>query len=294
VLGYTETSVRELKSHFLSKHGVALWIKREDQNHPYVSGNKWWKLKYNIEKVIQDKHDTVLTFGGAYSNHIYATAAAAQEVGVKSIGVIRGEEVLPLNPTLAFAKRMGMHLHYVNREAYKSKSNPDFFHYLQNEFGHFYLIPEGGTNAPAIKGCEEWALKLVDQYDFDYLCLPVGTGGTMAGMANVIQGKIIIGFSSLKGGSFLNDEVGQWTNQAAHNWEIATQYHFGGYGKVSAELINFIKTFEAEYHIPLDPVYTAKMMFGILDLIKQNKFEIGSKILALHTGGLQGRTGFSF
>lgn len=294
MLDYSETPVIELKSALLSKSGVSLWIKREDQNHQFVSGNKWWKLKYNIEQAFQQKHNTLLTFGGAYSNHIYATAAAAKEMSLKSIGIIRGEQVLPLNPTLTFVKKMGMQLHYVTRQVYRKKSNPDFIELLEKEIGEFYLIPEGGTNSLAVKGTEEWAQQLVSQYDFDYLCLPVGTGGTLAGMVNMMPDKKIIGFSSLKGESFLQEEVRRWLHHNTNNWRIETQYHFGGYGKVNEALISFIKSFEAEHQVPLDPIYTAKMFFGIFDLIKQNKFEKGSKILVLHTGGLQGRAGFNF
>ena len=291
---YRETPVIELKTPFSKEQEISITVKREDLNHPTVSGNKWWKLKYNLEQALKGKYNTVLTFGGAYSNHIYATAAAAKECGLRSIGVIRGEKVKPLNPTLTFAESMGMHLHYVTREMYKTKNNPEFIQSLEDEFGQFYLIPEGGTNALAIQGCEEWASQLIDQIDFDYLCLPVGTGGTMAGMVNIIRSKKIIGFSSLKGGSFLTDEIFRWINQTGNNWEIETRYHFGGYGKVNEELIRFIKSFEAEHQIPLDPIYTAKMMYGIIDRIKKNKFKKGAKILVLHTGGLQGRAGFNF
>ena len=291
---YRETPVIELKTPFSKEQEISITVKREDLNHPTVSGNKWWKLKYNLEQALKGKYNTVLTFGGAYSNPIYATAAAAKECGLRSIGVIRGEKVKPLNPTLTFAESMGMHLHYVTREMYKTKNNPEFIQSLEDEFGQFYLIPEGGTNALAIQGCEEWASQLIDQIDFDYLCLPVGTGGTMAGMVNIIRSKKIIGFSSLKGGSFLTDEIFRWINQTGNNWEIETRYHFGGYGKVNEELIRFIKSFEAEHQIPLDPIYTAKMMYGIIDRIKKNKFKKGAKILVLHTGGLQGRAGFNF
>ena len=291
---YRETPVIELKTPFSKEQEISITVKREDLNHPTVSGNKWWKLKYNLEQALKGKYNTVLTFGGAYSNHIYATAAAAKECGLRSIGVIRGEKVKPLNPTLTFAESMGMHLHYVTREMYKTKNNPEFIQSLEDEFGQFYLIPEGGTNALAIQGCEEWASQLIDQIDFEYRCLPVGTGGTIAGMVNIIRSKKIIGFSSLKGGSFLTDEIFRWINQTGNNWEIETRYHFGGYGKVNEELIRFIKSFEAEHQIPLDPIYTAKMMYGIIDRIKKNKFKKGAKILVLHTGGLQGRAGFNF
>ncbi len=291
---YKETSTIELKSPLLEDHDISLRIKREDLNHPKVSGNKWWKLKYNIEKAKESGHHTLLTFGGAYSNHIYATAAAAKEAGLQSIGIVRGEKVLPLNPTLAFAESMGMRLHFVSRTIYKAKHDPEFVEELRKEFGNFYLIPEGGTNALAIKGCEAWAQQLNDQYDFDYLCLPVGTGGTMAGMVNIIRGKKVIGFSSLKGGSFLNEEVSKWIHHSDDNWRIQEAYHFGGYGKVTTELIAFINSFEATHNIPLDPIYTAKMMYGIMDMIDRSKFKKGSRILVLHTGGLQGRASFNF
>ncbi|GAB1446536.1 pyridoxal-phosphate dependent enzyme [Flammeovirgaceae bacterium] len=291
---YRQTPIIQIKNQLLEERGVELLIKREDLNHPYVSGNKWWKLKYNLEEAINQGHNTLLTFGGAYSNHIYATAAAAHESGLKSIGIIRGEETMPLNATLSFVKRIGMKLHYMSREIYRTKDDPNFNQKLIDQFGKFYLIPEGGTNVFAIKGCEEWADILNNESDFDYLCLPVGTGGTIAGMINVLNNKKIIGFSSLRGGAFLEDETRRRVNHKRDNWRIETEYHFGGYGKVKKELVDFIFEFERTYQIPLDPVYTAKMMYGIFELIKAGRFKHQSKILALHTGGLQGRAGFNF
>ena len=288
---YKKTPLIELKSKLFDKADISLFVKREDLNHPHISGNKWWKLKYNVERAVQDGHTTLLTFGGAYSNHLYATAAVANETGLKSIGVVRGEETLPLNPTLTFVKSKGMQLHFTNRENYKKKNDAEFIQSLARDFGNFYLIPEGGTNELAVKGCEEWAHQLDEELSFDYLCLPVGTGGTMSGMVNVLSEKKIVGFSSLKGGAFLNDEIRRWVNHNINNWRVETNYHFGGYAKVTKELSEFIAAFEAEHNIPLDPVYTAKMMFGIFDLINKKTFERGSKILALHTGGLQGRSG---
>ena len=160
MIKYDKTQIQELKSQIFEQSGVRLLIKREDQNHPFVSGNKWWKLKYNLEEAMKAGHTTLLTFGGAYSNHIYATAAAAHELGLKSIGIIRGEETLPLNPTLSFAKASGMQLHYVSREAYRNKTRISFIEQLHNQFGDFYLIPEGGTNELAVKGCTEFANQL--------------------------------------------------------------------------------------------------------------------------------------
>ncbi len=290
---YLETPVSELKSALLESARIKLHIKREDLNHPKVSGNKWWKLKYNLKIAIDEGHQTLLTFGGAYSNHLYATAAAAKELGLKSIGIVRGEEQQPLNPTLTFCKSMGMHLHYISREAYKRKEDDSFLESLREGFGDFYLIPEGGTNELAVRGCEEWALQLQLNTEFDYLCLPIGTGGTMAGMINGLDNKKIIGFSSLKGGEFLTDEVRKWVRYKKNDWSIETQYHFGGYGKVKNELLEFTDEFERTYQIPLDPIYTGKMMYGVFDLIEQHRFESGAKLLVLHTGGLQGRSGLN-
>ena len=286
---YYSTPITELRSDFLNKSGVRLLVKREDLNHPFVSGNKWWKLKYNLEEALRQKHNALLTFGGAYSNHIYATAAAAKELGLKSIGLIRGEEVLPLNHTLAFAESCGMKLYYVSREAYRHKTEEMFEQKLRDQFGEFYPIPEGGTNEFAVQGVAEFASALIDEVDFDYLCLPIGTGGTMAGFVRGFAGrKNCIGFSVLKGGGFLNEEVKSWSGDSFNNWSIVEGYHFGGYAKVTDELINFMKDIEKQYQLPLDQVYTAKMMFGILDLIKKDFFKKGSTILMMHTGGLQG------
>jgi 1-aminocyclopropane-1-carboxylate deaminase len=287
-LSYTHTPITELKPSVFANSGVRILIKREDLNHPFVSGNKWWKLKYNLEEVVHLGHDTMLTFGGAYSNHIFAAAAAGRELGLKTIGIIRGEETLPLNHTLAFAKSCGMKLHYVSRETYRKKTEPTFIQQLQNQFGNFYLIPEGGTNDLAVKGCAEFAAQLNHEIDFDYLCLPVGTGGTMAGIVEGIEpSKKIIGFSSLKGGIFLEEEIKNFTSSKNNNWVVNTGYHFGGYGKVTSELKNFIQEMQTSHQLPLDIVYTGKMIFGVLDLISKNYFNKGSTILVLHTGGLQ-------
>lgn len=290
MIRYKNTCIQELKSQIIEQSGVRLLIKREDQNHPFVSGNKWWKLKHNLEEAINNRYTTLLTFGGAFSNHIYATAAAAHELGLKSIGIIRGEETLPLNFTLSFAKASGMQFHYISREAYRNKTESSFIEQLSKKFEDFYLIPEGGTNELAVKGCAEFAKQLSKEADFDFLCLPVGTGGTMAGMVEGLdESKKIIGFPVLKGATFLENEIRKYTIKA--NWQLVFDYHFGGYAKVTKEVTEFMDQFEKEFNIPLDPIYTAKMMFGVMDLIKKKFFEAGSTILAIHTGGLQGRAG---
>jgi len=291
LIKYTESRLIDLKSQLFEQSELKVLLKPEYLNHPWISGNKWWKLKYNLEEAVGNQHTTLLTFGGAYSNHIYATAAAAKETGLKSIGIIRGEEVQPLNRTLAFAKSCGMKLHFVSREEYRHKTEEAFIQKLQDRFGDFYLMPEGGTNELAVKGVTELGSALLDEVDFDHLCLPVGTGGTMAGLVHSFKGKKnVLGFSVLKGGDFLNEEIKRWTGGLFSNWNIVEDYHFGGYAKTTPELMNFISAFEKQHKIPLDQVYTAKMMFGVFDLVQRGFFKNGSTIVILHTGGLQGKT----
>lgn len=274
--------------------GIDLQVLRLDKTHPEISGNKWFKLKYNLIQAKEQGYSTLLTFGGAYSNHIYAVAAAAKLFGFQSIGVIRGEAHSELNPTLRYATESGMLLKYVDRETYREKTKPQFIENLKSEFGDFYLIPEGGTNSLAIKGAVEIAEAI--NKTFDYYCLPVGTGGTIAGLISSLENQgQTIGFSSLKG-SFLTDEVSKllsdFSNNQFNNWQIDNDYHFGGYAKVKPELLDFIKKTEETLGLMLDPVYTGKMLYGIIEMISHGRFERGSKILAIHTGGLQGRAGF--
>jgi 1-aminocyclopropane-1-carboxylate deaminase len=290
---YDETPVIEVTGvTALEKAGVRLLIKREDQNHPFVSGNKWWKLRYNLDAA-NAAGLPVLTFGGAWSNHIYATAAAASARGLKSIGVIRGEEVLPLNTTLAFAKRMGMQLQFVDRSLYRQKESDDFQSALRSRFGDFFMIPEGGTNRLAVRGCSEFAKEHLDKIPFDRLVLPVGTGGTMAGIIAGMEGrKFVSGIAVLKGGSFLVDTVSSLLNDFAGktfgNWEILTDHHLGGYAKTTPEQIALIREMHTLHQLPLDHVYTSKAFMAILDEAKKGNIRRGETVLLLHTGGLQG------
>jgi 1-aminocyclopropane-1-carboxylate deaminase len=288
MIEYSATPIIEIVTPETSEQNIRLLVRREDLNHPFVSGNKWWKLKYNLEKAVRLNHHTLLTFGGAHSNHIFATAAAGKELGLKTIGVIRGEKTLPLNHTLTFAESCGMELHYISREEYRKKTEPDFIQQLQNFFGDFYLIPEGGTNELAIKGCAEWALNLEQETNFDYVCLAVGTGGTMAGLINGLSPlKKVIGFPVLKGAQFLEGEIEKHLTISSKTWSLTYDYHFGGYGKSNSVLENFITRMKAEHQLPLDEVYTGKILYGVLDMIRNRYFIDGSNILVLHTGGLQ-------
>ncbi len=285
MLAYHTTPTQEVHDQVLKDAEIRLFVKREDLNHPYVSGNKWWKLKNNLQDAREQQCHTLLTFGGSYSNHIYATSAAAYELGFDSIGIIRGEEVLPLNPTLHFAKKQGMELRFFSREAYRQKSQPHFIDQLRSRFGDFYLIPEGGTNELAVTGVAEFTQTL--DLDFDYLCCAVGTGGTLAGLIRGLSGeKKILGFSSLKEGAYLNGEVRNLESRYL-NWEIIAEYHFGGYAKSTAELLSFIADFKTRHHIPLEFIYTAKMFYGIFDLAKKGFFKKGASVLAIHSGGIR-------
>jgi 1-aminocyclopropane-1-carboxylate deaminase len=268
-----------------------LRIKREDLLHPFVSGNKFRKLKYQLEKIKEGANETALTFGGAFSNHIAAVAAAGKLNSFKTIGVIRGEELenQPLNATLGFAKSQGMKLHFVKREVYRSKTDTDYLAQLKEKFGPFYVIPEGGTNELAVKGCEEIITN--DHAEYDYICVAVGTGGTLAGIVKSLQPhQSAIGFSVLKG-TFQAEVVQKFTSN--QNYKIIDSYNFGGYAKIDSDLIRFINEFKENQNIQLDPVYTGKMFYGIFDLLKQGMFKKNSRIFAIHTGGLQGISGMN-
>ena len=262
-------------------------IRRLDLVHPQISGNKFFKLKYNFLEAQQLGFKKLLTFGGAYSNHIAAMAFASQQFGFESAGIIRGEELAhqPLNPTLALAQQFGMQLHFVSREEYRRKQDANYLEALAQNFPAHYIIPEGGTNALAIRGCQE-ILKDSDA-QFDVICCAVGTGGTITGLIEASQPhQQVLGFSALKG-NFLNEEVAKLTTK--RNWSILDDYCCSGYARTSPEVIQFIQHFEAEYDIPLEQIYTGKMLLGISNLIEKGYFPAETKLLILHTGGLQGR-----
>ncbi|MCF8240658.1 MAG: pyridoxal-phosphate dependent enzyme [Melioribacteraceae bacterium] len=273
---------------------ISVYIQREDLIHPYVNGNKYYKLKYNLEKAKDEKIATLLTFGGAYSNHIYATAAAAKISGFKSIGIIRGEEYQPLNSTLQFAVSNGMKLYYLDRKTYRRRTDPEFREEIAKKFGRVYIVPEGGTNELAVKGAAE----IIDNIDveYDYLCTAVGSGGTIAGLIAGSDGKRkIIGFPAIKNGGYLADDIRQLLKKAEikdeGNWSLQTNYHLGGFAKLKIEQLDFIKEFVNINNVPLDFIYTSKMLYGINNLIEKEYFEEGSRIVAIHTGGLQGNLG---
>jgi 1-aminocyclopropane-1-carboxylate deaminase len=249
--------------------------------------NKPRKLKYNLAAAREAGASTLLTFGGAYSNHIRAVAAAGRAEGFATIGVIRGEEHLPLNESLAYAASRGMRLVYMDRETYRAKNSPGVRRLLESTYGDFFLIPEGGSNPAAVRGCAELPGEIAEP--FDVICCPVGTGGTLAGIAAGLgPGQRAIGFAALKGG-FLTREVADLQRQTYgkvfDNWHIEDDFHFGGYAKIPPELDAFAAKFGAEHGFEVDRIYVAKMLYGITTMIEAGKFAPGTRIVAVITTG---------
>ena len=287
------TPLQKLSHPLLTEKEVELYIKRDDLIHAEIMGNKWRKLKYNLQAMKEANLHKLVTMGGAFSNHIAATAAAAKENNLSVVGIIRGNELnAESNPTLSFAREKGMNLHFVDRTSFKKiRESPEL---VKKKFSDHYFLPEGGTNALAVKGCEEIIPEI--DVDFDILVTPIGTGGTFAGLLNSAKDhQKILGISSLKG-SFIHSEISKlldYLHISNENYEIIDTHHFGGYGKVNNELIDFINWFKENFEISLDPIYTGKAFFGVWDMIKSDKFAKNLKIVLLHTGGLQGIEGFN-
>ncbi|MBX2872949.1 MAG: pyridoxal-phosphate dependent enzyme [Saprospiraceae bacterium] len=277
-------------------------IKRDDLLHPSddlcFCGNKWRKLKYNLIQAKAAGYQQLLTFGGAYSNHIAALASAGKLFGFSTVGIIRGEEHLPLNPTLQHAHEQGMHIHYMSRSEFRRKQEAEVLRQLEERFGPAYVLPEGGTNASALQGVEELVAELRAQTVIDErACVAVscGTGGTMAGIILGMAGQgQVMGFPALKG-DFMAGEVEQLLAGEGtkwDNWTIQADYHFGGYAKHKPELVKFMVDFSQQYGVKLDPIYTSKLFYGVFDLIEKGAFEVGTKVIVVHTGGLQGIRGW--
>ncbi len=268
---------------------IQLDMLRADFNHPYISGNKYWKLKFPLQEAKAQNASCILTFGGAYSNHIYALACASKELGIPSIGIIRGEELKnrPFNSTLTQAQKWGMQLYFITREEYRKKEGSSLIQELKHTHPGLYLIPEGGSHPLGVKGVSEAAKGFIQGYD--YIAVSVGTGGTLAGIVqSSLPSQKIIGFPALKNGAFLEKEVRKFTPK--DNFHLDLRYHFGGYGKWTPELKEFILNFYQQTQIPLDRIYTGKMIWGLLKNIENKEYPANSKILAIHTGGLQGNS----
>lgn len=282
----------------LSEKNVNLFIKRDELIHPVIQGNKWRKLKYNILEAKAHQQNTLLSFGGAYSNHLHALAALGQQLNLNTIGIIRGEAPNPLNPCLQDMLNWSMQLKFITRKAYKQKNLPTFVEHLKKEFGDFYLIPEGGNNSAGKKGCAELLKEL--QTPYDVICCEVGSGTMLNALIenNIHPQTQYLGFAVMKNPQLdaqIKDALSA-TQPSGLNlplWHINHNYHFGGFAKTTAELNQFINDFKHTHNVQLEPVYSGKMLWGLFDLIKHNYFKPGNNILAIHGGGLQGLRGFS-
>lgn len=289
------TPLQLIREPSIAERGVELWLKRDDLTHHEIQGNKWRKLRYNLVEAREEGHDTLLTFGGVYSNHIAATAAAGRQFGFKTIGIIRGEPTDTPTETLLTAARHGMRILWMDRAQYRMKDDPDSIESLRVQLGRHYYIPEGGTNLLALPGVIEMVNEIKE--DYDYICTASGTGGTLAGIVAGLYGRRkAIGFSVLKGQDTLTPTVAQlvsdYTEQQFDNWHITSDYHHGGYARVTPELIDFIRQFKRDQLVQLEPVYTGKLLYGLYDMIGKGYFPRGTKIIAVHTGGLQGLAGY--
>ncbi len=277
---------------WLTQYQIELWMKRDDLLHPIISGNKWRKLKYSLDHALSLGSDTLISMGGAYSNHLHALAYAGKVLGLKTIGFIRGEQPETLTPTLQDMKTWGMELTFVSRSEYRTLRQYKNWHDLPGlKLGQYWLT-EGGAQMLALQGVGE--LVVETKISYDTFCVPCGTGTTLAGIIDAVPEQVsVLGFAALKNAGFLTSEVAAMLSQSRNNWRINLDYHFGGFAKINNELSAFIEDFELKTAIPLEPIYTGKMMYAVYNLIKNHYFKPGRRIIAVHTGGLQGKRGFT-
>lgn len=278
-----------------SEQGHQLYIKRDDLINKDFGGNKWRKLKYNIEYFNKSSHNYLLTFGGAFSNHIASVAKFCKGQNINCIGVIRGEHIDHNNPTLINARNDGMKLHHVPKSEYALKENSDLIKQIIRNYDNPYIIPEGGANSLGTKGVEEIMTELKKQIpDVNYIVVPAGTGTTAAGIIEKSNpGQKIFVINVLKHDG-MNDMIASQLSVRRTNWTVINDYHMGGFAKVNPGLIHFINHFRKRFDIQLDPVYTGKMMFAINDMMERSVFRKGANIAAIHTGGLQGVTAYNY
>lgn len=287
-INLSNISIDSLSLPLLTEKKVTVDVLRLDKIHPLISGNKWFKLRYYLEEAKKHRKKTIVTFGGAWSNHVLATAAACKIQQLHSIGIIRGEEAAILSPTLVKAKEMGMHLFFKSREDYTQKKIPETINKEEVLF-----IDEGGFG---IKGAEGAAtiLDFCEKENYTHFCCAVGTGTMLAGLVKSTFAKQqITGISVLKNNMTLTANAQSLLTEKANNFQVIHDYHFGGYAKHKPELIDFMNTFYQQTQIPSDFVYTGKLFYAITDLIQTNFFKHGSRLLLIHSGGLQGNSSLS-
>ncbi|BBP43639.1 1-aminocyclopropane-1-carboxylate deaminase [Thiosulfativibrio zosterae] len=293
-----------LKSPLFEDANIEVFMKRDDLNHPEIQGNKWHKLKFNLEQAKLQNKTTLLTFGGAYSNHIAATAAAAKLYGFSSMGFIRGDELQNTpskwSHTLKTAHLNGMQLHFLSRTDYRLKSQLNFQHQLQQSYPDAWIIPEGGSNDLAIAGLQTLATEIDQQCpNWTHLITAVGTGATLSGLVRHLKmnsAQTVLGVATLGSGDFLKTDICRWiqndndwvAEKNPKNWAFLNLENPIRYGKITPEIELTQQQFRAEFDIVLDPIYTAKMVLGFYEALSKNRFPPNSKIILLHTGGLQG------
>lgn len=284
--------IEELRHPLFDEKQLRVSVVRVDQIHPQISGNKWFKLKYNLKAVVEQGAKRVISFGGAYSNHLHALAYACHRLGLASTGVVRGEPVD--NPMLTDAKAWGMQIHFVDRASYRLRSVPEWISELQETLGAGAVLPEGGSNALAVKGVGELMRQINRQEPaLDYLLCACGTGGTLAGLVSHASGVIVQGVPVLKKGAFIRDEVQSLLDESPSSeeggdWQLDLEGHYGGYGKIKPDHVLAMRALEDQFSLPLDPVYTAKLFRRFMEKVQTGEYPLGSKIALLHTGGLQG------
>lgn len=284
---FTPSLLTKIDQPLCAQFDIELWMKRDDQLHPVISGNKWRKLKFILDHALYSGADTIISMGGMYSNHLHALAYVGKALGLKTIAYIRGDNPDLLTPTLVDLKAWGMELKFISRTEYRQLRQYKGSLDLPGLKPQQYWLPEGGAQALALSGVAELVAEI--EIAYDYLCVPCGTGATFAGLIAATEDHVaLLGFAALKNAGFLNTDVSTLLKQSKSNWHINLDYHFGGFASTTPELLSFISAFEAKTTIQLEPVYTGKMMYALYDLISKGHFSTGQRIIAVHTGGLQG------
>ncbi|AOW77484.1 cysteine desulfhydrase [Colwellia sp. PAMC 20917] len=287
----TESPLQKVTHPLFERHQLSVSIKRDDVIHPIISGNKWRKLKFNLRHAQAHNYIGVISFGGSFSNHIHALAFACHQQGLKSIGIIRGEKEYASNFTLSMAQRWGMKLHFVDRKSYRLRENKEYLAQLQLTYPDYLIVPEGGSNTLALAGVGEVITELNQQCEFDTLVTPVGSGGTLAGLIKADNNQHnLLGIAVLKQDGYLTEQVNSLLGDNLHfnNWQIMPEFHRGGYAKFNKEDAEKILSFSQQTGLIFEPVYSGKMILALLDLIDQQYFPKGHRLVLLHTGGLQG------
>jgi len=291
------TPLQKIDHPLFQQYGVELYIKREDLVHKQISGNKWYKLKHNLQHAKDQGFSRLVSFGGAFSNHLHAMAFAGQQFGFETIGIVRGERPELLNPTLADAEQWGMQLQFLSRTDYRRRHDAAFVAKLVEPHQPCFVIPEGGANQWALAGCADIVEGINHQLtDFDIVCVPCGTGATLAGIVVALGGNTeVLGFPALKGATSLVDEIRamitEFDAESATQWHLVDEFHCGGFAKITSELVAFMQCWQQQTGVALDPVYTGKMMMGLCELLRRDYFPVGTRIVAVHTGGMQGLRG---